>query len=182
MDSSPDAFQNIELDGLSVRVELGYQAASLRFFDVTTQFAVVVSETLGRPLAEPLRAVRIEQTSGGAYFILAWRSPTENLLLCSDRAAFFAFATKLSVASDGCLVDQSGGIRVIRVAGRRARDLLLRLGGSTALPELGEARTGRLAELSVQAVSVEKGEYLLLVERVYAPHLLAWINATAADM
>jgi sarcosine oxidase gamma subunit len=182
MDSSPDAFQRIEIDGLSVRAELAYLAASLRYFDATAGFASALSEALGRSPAEPLRAVRIEQTAGGAHFILAWRSPTENSLLCSDPAAFSALAAKLTAATDGCMVDQSGGIRVVRVAGIRARDLLLRLGAATALPDLGEARSGRLAELSVLTVSVQAGEYLLLVERVYAHHLLEWISATAADM
>jgi sarcosine oxidase gamma subunit len=170
------------MDGLSVRTELAYQAASLRYFDTTARFAAALSETLGRPLAEPRRAARVEQSTGGAHVILAWRSPTENSLLCSDPAAFSALAAKLGAAPDGCMVDQSGGIRVIRVAGHRARDLLLRLGAATTLPELGEARTGRLAEVSVQTLSVEKGEYLLLVERVYLRHLIDWINATAADM
>jgi hypothetical protein len=80
------------------------------------------------------------------------------------------------------MVDQTGGIRVVRVAGSRARDLLLRLGAATALPDLGEARTGRLAELSVLTLCVRPSEYLLLAERVYAHHLLEWIHATAADI
>ena len=39
----------------------------------------------------------------------------------------------------------------------RARDLLLRLGAATALPDLGEARTGRLAELPVLTLCVTAG-------------------------
>jgi hypothetical protein len=59
---------------------------------------------------------------------------------------------------------------------------LLRLGAATAIPTLGEARSGRLAELQVLTACVNAGEYLLLVERVYAIHLLEWIGATAADL
>ena len=79
------------------------------------------------------------------------------------------------------MVDQSGGIRVLRVGGPRARDLLLRLGAASALPQPGEARTARLAELPVLTIGEEAGGYLLLVERVYANHLFEWIHATAAD-
>ena len=82
---------------------------------------------------------------------------------------------------DGCMVDQTGGICVLRVQGVRAGDLLLRLGATTAVPDLGEARSGRLAELHVLTACVQAGEYLLLVERVYADHLIGWIRATAAD-
>ncbi len=182
MDDSPHALKRIEIDGLSVADEPAYLVASLRYFDSTGRFAAAANEALGRPLAEPLRAVQVEHSAGGVHFILAWRSPSENLLLCSNQAAFSAVATKLAAAVDGCMVDQTGGIRVVRVAGSRARDLLLRLGADTALPDLGEARTGRLAELSVLTLCVRPSEYLLLVERVYAHHLLEWIHATAADI
>jgi hypothetical protein len=79
------------------------------------------------------------------------------------------------------MVDQTGGIRVLRLQGRRAGDLLLRLGAATAIPGLGEARSSRLAELHVLTVCVQAGQYLLLVDRVYAKHLLDWIGATVAD-
>jgi hypothetical protein len=59
---------------------------------------------------------------------------------------------------------------------------LLRLGAATAIPNLGEARSGRLAELQVLTACLVSGEVLLLVERVYANHLLEWIGATAADL
>ena len=38
------------------------------------------------------------------------------------------------------------------------------------------------AELQVLTVCVQPAEYLLLVERVYANHLVDWIAATVADM
>ena len=182
MHDAPHVLKHIEIDALSVADEPAYLVASLRYFDSTGRFAAAASEALGRSLAEPLRAVQVEYSAGGVQFILAWRSPSENLLLCSSQAAFSAVATQLAAAVDGCMVDQTGGIRVVRVAGSRARDLLLRLGAATALPDLGEARTGRLAELSVLTLCVRPSEYLLLVERVYAHHLLEWIHATAADI
>jgi sarcosine oxidase gamma subunit len=180
MDSSPNDFQGIESGNLSVRTEPGYHIASLRYFDRAGPFTDAVSEELGCKLPEPLGAARIEH--GGSHSILAWRSPRETLFLCSDAERFAALEHRIAGAADGCLVNQCGGIRVVRVSGAQARGLLLRLGAATTLPHLGEARTGRLAELSVLSLGVVPDEYLLLVERVYVHHLLDWIQATAADM
>jgi hypothetical protein len=47
---------------------------------------------------------------------------------------------------------------------------------------VGEALTSRLAELAVLALCVRAGEILLLVDRVYADHLWAWIRESAADL
>jgi hypothetical protein len=96
------------------------------------------------------------------------------------------------------MVNQTGGIQVLRVQGPRAADLMVRLGAPTAapaaapaaaraaahvtMPSPGEARSSRLAELQVLTACVHAGELLLLVERVYADHLLGWIRATAADL
>ncbi len=182
MANSPHTLDNIEIDGLSVDGEAAYLIASLRYFDSTGQFAAAVSEAFGRPLAEPLAALRVESAAGGGHCILAWRSPSETLLLCQDAALFSALELKLAAQHDGCMVDQTGGLRVVRVAGSRARDFLLRLGAATTLPDLGAAHVGRLAELSVLTICVQPWEYLLLVERVYLPHLLGWIHATAADI
>ena len=54
------------------------------------------------------------------------------------------------------MVVQTGGIRVLRVAGPRAHELLLRLGSATAIPALGEACSGRLAELQVLTACVQR--------------------------
>jgi hypothetical protein len=182
MDNSPHTLKTIEIDGLSVVGEPAYLVASLRYFDSTGKFAAAASEVFGRPLVEPLRALRVESAAGGGHCILAWRSPSETLLLCQDAALFSTLEHKLAAQNDGCMVDQTGGIRVVRVTGTKARDLLLRLGAATALPDLGGAHTGRLAEVSVLTLCVRPSDYLLLVERVYAPHLLEWIHATAIDI
>ncbi len=71
---------------------------------------------------------------------------------------------------------------MVRVCGPRTNDLLARLGADTVIPELGEARTGRLAELQATAVRIQADEVLLIIERVYADHMLEWINVTAADL
>jgi hypothetical protein len=49
------------------------------------------------------------------------------------------------------------------------------------VPQLGESLLGRLADLSVHSVRVQEEEVLLLVERLYADHLLGWIRETIAD-
>jgi sarcosine oxidase gamma subunit len=172
----------IEIDGLSVSADRDIQIASLRYFQYAGRFAAAVREAVGRALPEPLRAFQIGSAAQGSYVILAWRSPTETLLLSNDRAAFDELGRQLAAAPDGCMVNQTGGMGVLRVRGEKAGDLLLRLGAATAIPNLGEARSGRLAELQVLTACLVSGEFLLLVERVYANHLLEWIGATAADL
>ncbi|HME39296.1 MAG TPA: sarcosine oxidase subunit gamma family protein [Steroidobacteraceae bacterium] len=180
MDDSPGKLE-ADLNGLSVIEERGLLIASLRYFDRADRFVAAVQETAGRCLPEPLQALEVELASG-AQCILAWRSPTETLLLTSAGAAFAELAQRVAAELDGCMVDQTGGISVLRVRGTRARDLLLRLGAATAIPGVGEARGARLAELPLLTVCVQAGEFLLLVERVYANHLLLWIDATTADL
>jgi sarcosine oxidase gamma subunit len=194
MDKEPEAHIAIDIQGLpvgvqglSVGVEQEFAVASLRYFDAAGVFAGAVREAIGRPLPQPLRAVsepvaaEAEGAPAGAQLVLAWRTPTETLLVCSDRRVISGLERRLAGAADGCIVNQTGGIWAIRVQGPRARELLLRLGSAASIPALGEARSSRLADLHVTAICVREGEILLLLERVYAAHLLAWIHATAAD-
>jgi sarcosine oxidase gamma subunit len=181
--------------GLSVRWDHGLAIASLRYFDPAGPFAVEVGEVLGGPLPEPLRAHRRRlpttgdsaETSAestrkvGSELAVAWRSPTETLLLTADAGWLAEVSRFAAVRSDGCLVDQTGGILSLVLTGARAPDLLLRLGSTDAIPALGEARTSRLAELSVMSLCIRPGEILLLVERVYGRHLMGWIRETVAD-
>jgi hypothetical protein len=181
MDNSPGEFASIEVDGLSVNPDRDLWIASLRYFHHAGGFTAVVGEAVGRTLPEPLRVFRVGAAAQGAYVILAWRSSTETLLICNDRSAFDELERRLAAAPDGCMVNQTGGLCVFRVRGEKAGDLLLRLGSATAIPELGEARGGRMAEVQVLTACVQAGEFLLLVERVYAQHLIGWMGATAAD-
>jgi sarcosine oxidase gamma subunit len=171
----------VEAPGLRVSVESGWQIASLRYFDRRGSFAGAVREAVGRPLPEPLRAIQSAGPADNDHFALAWRSPTETLLLCQSRVAFTELEQRLADKPDGCMVDQTGGVSVIRMRGPRVRELLLRLGASTAIPRLGEALSGRCAEVHVLTACIQEGEFLSLVERVYAAHLLEWIRVTAAD-
>ena len=182
MDNSAGAPPVVEGNGLRV-TGLPGQVASLRYFDRMGRFAETVGETLGMPLPQALRATARDMGGRGAGLMLAWRSPTETLLLCGDDAqpAFAELQQRLAGAADGSMVDQTGGIRGYRLEGRRAQDLLQRMGAITTIPGLGEARSGRLAELQVLTVCVQAGEFLLWVERAYADHLTKWMRATVAD-
>lgn len=171
----------VDTPGLYVAVESEWQVASLRYFDRAGSFAGAVREAVGRPLPEPLRAMQIAHSADNDHLVLAWRSPTETLLLCQSRVAFAKLKQRLADIADGCMVDQTGGVCVIRMQGPRVRELLLRLGASTAIPRLGEALGSRCAEVHVLTACIQEGEFLSLVERVYAAHLLEWIRVTAAD-
>jgi sarcosine oxidase gamma subunit len=187
--------EGFSADGLSVRWDHGLRVASLRYFDPAGSFAAEVGEVLGGPIPLLLRAHRrllvgtgdfagasaAGAGTAGSELVAAWRSPTETLLVtagayCLSRVDKFA-----ANRTDGCLVDQTGGILTLVVAGPRAPDLLLRLGSTDAVPALGEARTSRMAELSVMSLCTRPGELLLLVERVHARHLFGWIRETVAD-
>jgi heterotetrameric sarcosine oxidase gamma subunit len=181
MDNPPAKFTAIEAGGLSVAVESGWHIASLRYFDRAGSFAGAVREAIGLPLPEPLRAVEAKSASGDGRFILAWRSPTETLLLSKSRAAYTELERRLAADLEGCMVAQTGGVSLIRVQGARAGELLHGLAAATAIPDVGAALNGRFAEVHVLAACIQSGEFLLLVERVYARHLLDWMAVTAAD-
>jgi hypothetical protein len=173
-------------DDLSVRWDHNLAIASLRYFDPAGPFAAEAGEVVGGPLPAPLRAHRRLLAAEGAgtagsELVLAWRSPTETLLVTADAGWLTAAGRFAAARSDGCLVDQTGGLLTLVVAGARAPDLLLHLGSTDAVPALGEARTSRLAELSVMSLCTRPGEILLLVERVYVRHLIGWIRETVAD-
>ncbi len=181
MDKLPGGNFAIEVDGLSVGEERGLRIASLRYFDPAGSFAAAVRESIGRALPDPLRATCVGDSTQVEPLIFLWRSPTETVFLSRDGTRFAELERQLAALEGGCMVDQTGGVCVVRVRGVRGRELLLRLGAMTAIPDPGEARSGRLAELQVLTTCVQAGEFLLLVERVYANHLREWIGATTAD-
>jgi hypothetical protein len=203
-DAGLDVAAGLEALGISVRLESGLLIASLRYFEAAGAFAAALASDLGGPLPEPLRVVRrtvgragtgalgasagsVGTTGPGAAdapgpdTMLAWRSPTETIVLTSDIGRFAAVATRAADRSDGHMVDQTDGISAYTVTGTRARDLLVRLGSTAAIPALGESHASRLAELSVMSLCVRPGEIMLLVERVYGSHLMGWIAATVGD-
>jgi len=181
MDRCKDPYAAVEVAGLCVKLERNFQVAALRYFDVKGGFGAAVQDLVGGSLPEPLRAVELAHAANRSSFILAWRSPTECMLLSEDPAAFAGVQKQLAIRSDGCFVDQTDGIWALKVGGNRGADLLLRLGATASVPEQGAARTTRVAELAVLGLCVRAGEIVLLVERVYADHLFGWIAETLAD-
>lgn len=173
-------------EGLTVELDVGVRVGALRYCDVATIDGAAI-RALGGSLPAPGKVVVVDAgtAAGGApnETLLAWRSPTETLVLCleSSSGVLRSVAAALERAQDACLVDQSGGIWVLRLRGPRVADLLRRLGATTAVPAPGECRIGRLAEITVVSLCVREGEVLLLVERLYAEHLLGWIRETIAD-
>lgn len=188
MDKSRDlgVEDGFSADGLTLHWDHDLATASLRYFDPAGSFAAQVGEMLGGSLPAPLRAHRCVLAAEGEHavaseLVLAWRSPTETLLLTADPSCVATVGAFAETRSDGCLVDQTGGILSLVLSGARAPDLLSRLGSTDSIPALGEARTSRLAELSVMSLCTRPAEILLLVERVYVRHLVGWIRETVAD-
>jgi heterotetrameric sarcosine oxidase gamma subunit len=171
----------IEILGLGIEALQEMHIASLRYFDSAGNFAGIVRQVLGTALPQAGQAVGARVTAP-VLELLLWRSPTETWLVSADGGLIGTLSTALAAARDGCMVDQTGGISVLRLRGPRATDLLLRLGSTTSIPATGQSRTGRVAELTVTTLSIQAGETLLLVERAYADHLMAWMRATAADL
>jgi hypothetical protein len=137
---------------------------------------------LGGPLPEQGRVVCYSRESD-AELVLAWRGPTETLLVTANGDAFAAVIRGIEQnTTAGCVVDQTGGFWAWCLSGPRAGDLLLRLGGNASVPSLYEARLSRLAEVPVLAMSLLADQIVLIVERIYSNHLMGWLRETAADL
>jgi sarcosine oxidase gamma subunit len=171
----------IEAAGLRVALEPRLQVASLRYFDARGAFARLLQDITGVPLPDSLRALGRTADLQSETIILAWRSPTETLMM-SSAPLIETLQGAAAAVTDGCIVDQRGGALVFRASGESVADLFARLGGHRACPALGEALRTRMADVAVLAVKVQPEETLLVVERSYAPHLIAAIRVSAADL
>jgi len=171
----------IEAAGLRVALEPHLQVASLRYFDARGAFARLLQDMSGVTLPASLRALRSDADLKWET-ILAWRSPTETLLISTAPALIETLQSAAATVTDGCIVDQRGGALVFSVSGESVTDLFARLGGHGACPATGESLRTRMAEVAVLAVKVQPEQTLLVVERSYAPHLTATIRASAADL
>lgn len=162
---------------LSVRLEHALQAGTLRYFSRAGAFASAVRDATGLALPDTQQAA----ATADGQLILAWRRPTETLCLTPDAARLGQLAARLADSADGCFVNLTGSLKAVCVSGERTTDLLCRLGGTASVPQAGETRRSRLADVPVVALRVKEAETLLLVDRGYAPHLLGWIRETLAD-
>jgi heterotetrameric sarcosine oxidase gamma subunit len=177
MDEWPQLHEDMSCSGLTVAVDASLRVATLRYFAHEGAFAEAVHEATGLALPQTLQAVEGPE----AQLVLAWRSPTETLVIGAGGAGLSQLAARLARFADGCFVDLSGGLKVVRVSGERGSDLLCRLGGTASVPRPGEARRSRLADVAVLALSVRELETLLVVDRAHLPHVLAWIRETLLD-
>ena len=116
-----------------------------------------------------------------AQLILAWRSPTETLCVTRSATRLAELGARLAACAEGCMVELTGGLRIVRLTGLGIAELLCRLGGTASVPAPGEARRSRMADVPVLAISLRAGETLLVVDRVYLAHLLGWIRETLLD-
>jgi hypothetical protein len=162
---------------LVASVEEAMAVATLRYFDRGGSFAETVQAVTGAVLPGPLTAAELSD----AQLILAWRSPTETLCIAASPARLAELLSRLAGAAEGCAVDLTGGVRIVRLTGARIADLLCRLGGAASVPAAGEARRSRMADVPVLAVAVRNDETLLAVDRGHLAHLLAWIRETLLD-
>ena len=164
-------------EGVTLEADVPLHAVTLRYFEPQGPFALAAAAHCGVALPGAVTAAAAPRG-----LILAWRRPTETLALCEEAARLTDLAEKLCACPGGHVVDLSGGLKVLRLKGAGVGELMSRLGGHGTLPREGEARRGRLADVSVLAICVRAGEILLVVDRAYAPHLLAWVRASAADL
>ena len=167
--------------GLEVDGERVWEVAALRYFETQGGFASAVQAVTGTPLPRPLGAAALEAAGDGGAGILAWRSPTETLVLGEHAGLVSQIRERVASVPGGCVVELTGGLRVLRLRGPGVAELLCRLGGDAVTPAVSEARRGRLADVPVLALSVRALETLLVVDRAHAQHLLGWIRATLAD-
>ena len=181
MDERRDPYGAVIAADLAVRVEPQMRVASLRHLDPRGAFAQRCRTVFGVDLPPALGAMSLPGAALGQQCILAWRHPTTTLLLDTDGAAFDALLRELPPTEDGCCVDQSGGWWALRTTGARVPDLLLRIGNAAAVAPIGHAHMSRMADLPVMSLCVRPREWLLLVDRAYAEHLLDWIRVTVAD-
>lgn len=177
-----DSLSTIEAPGMRIFQDPGLHLASLRYFDPNDVFSRSTQALLGVPLPGVCRAICAPEVASIDTTVLAWRSPTETLLLCDGPTVILQLQALVDSSNDGCVVDQTGGLLALRAQGEGITELFTRIAGHGTLPALGEARRSRMAEVPVLAIQVQLGEILLIVERVYAEHLMNWLRVSAADV
>jgi hypothetical protein len=174
-----DSLSPAEAPGVRVSLDQGTHVASLRYFDSNGVFSRTLQTVFGVPFPERLRATYASPRTGVDRAVLVWRSPTETLMLCKGPNLISQIQADTARLQDGCVIDQTGGSWVLRASGDGAAGLFARMGGQATLPMIGEARRSRLADVPVLALQVQLGEILLIVERVYAEHMMTWLRAIA---
>lgn len=168
----------IEGRRVRVRVDEHWHVAALRYFDPAGEFAAQAAAILGHAIPAILSI-----SAGGSLkeprSLLAWRSPTESLLLCSDAEHMRQLTTP---SADGCCVEQTGGRGIVRIEGTAGADVMARLGGVALNPPIRAAHGGRLADVSALSLRLTEDCLLVAVDRFYLEHLLRSIEMTVRDL
>jgi hypothetical protein len=182
MDERGDLLKPIEVPSLHVSVVHGAHVVSLRHFDSEGQFARAVEGIIGAPLPGLLATELATRSPPRYWAILAWQTPTEALLLCDDELPIEKLSAEVSALTDGCVIDQTGGMKVLRMSGEGVQSMVARISGQATYPQIGQARRGRFADVPVLALQAHPGEILLVVERLYMEHLMESIRVSAGDL
>ena len=182
MAETQDLLAPIEGPGVTVELQPRFHAASLRYFELDGAFAGIVRRVTGLNLPTSLGATHGTGAAEQSVTLLAWRSPSETTLLTTDAELLDALQTAAAALSDGCVVDQRGGLLVLRVRGNAVPELVAKQAGHGAMPAIGESRRTRFANVALLLVKVRAEETLFIVDRIYAPHAMAAIRVSAADI
>jgi hypothetical protein len=153
-----------------VSVDSSVRIASLRYYNPRGTFAAALS-SLRMRVPEPLRCAVVRHAAG-AVDVLAWRSPTETVWICDSTSRFEEIKSELKGAAVGCLVDQTSGRRLLQLRGSESQKLLAHLGSGFADIAVGASKIGRLADIAVLVCKPFEEQTLLVVDRLYAEHLL----------
>ena len=112
-----------------------------------------------------------------------WRSPSEVVLLATERAAADAAMAALAADALACAVDQSDGTLALELQGPRADELMQRLVDSHSLPmTLGSAVRARLADTAVTLVRLDHDRIWLLADRSHEHYLASWLAYAGAAL
>jgi heterotetrameric sarcosine oxidase gamma subunit len=176
MAETQDLLASIEGPRVSVELQPRFSAASLRYFESDGAFTRMVSSITGLSVPTDLSATH------SALTLLAWRSPRETTLLTTDHGLIDALQTAAAALSDGCVVDQRGGLLVLQARGEAVPDLVAKKAGHGAMPAIGQSRRTRFADVAVLIVKVRAEETLFVVDRIYAPHVMASIRLSTVDL
>jgi len=172
----------VEASGLKVELEPRLHATSLRYFERDGAFTRMVREVAGLDVPRDRGAAHVADVAKESITLLAWRSPSETTLLTTELKLLDSLQTAAAALTDGCVVDQRGGILVFRARGSEVANLVAKTAGHGAMPAIGESRRTRLADVAVSIIKVQAEESLLVIDRIYAPHLMASIRVSAADL
>jgi heterotetrameric sarcosine oxidase gamma subunit len=105
-----------------------------------------------------------------------WRSPSEVVLLATERAAADAALAALEPAALACAVDLSDGMLALELQGPRVDELLRRLIDSRCLPgPPGHAVRARLIDVAVMLFRPRPDCVWLLAERSHGHYLASWL-------